>query len=182
MSHQKTIEDFVIKNVPDGSRLIDVGCGAGEMALWLAKIKKRCLINGVDTNKEDIHLAKAAAGSKASIKFHMNSAEALTQKFGASQYDIAISNHSFHHYENTLQVLQEIYMILKPAGRLLLTELEPAYGKTQDDCIRFPTRKIISILKKANFRTESFATAPPGVFLIIATKHTKSLLMPYSRH
>lgn len=121
-----------IANLTPDQSVLEVGCGYGATARFLAKTVG-CSV--VATNISDRELAEArrltkAAGLDDKVRFAYGDFHALD--FQDGQFDVYWCQESFLHAVDKLQVLQEAYRVLKPGGRLVLTELLVRDG-TPDD-------------------------------------------------
>ncbi len=99
-------------------RLLDIGCGTGEIARLLQRILPNTQIDGVDLSPEMIRQAKNKQLSNA--VFQIGDAEKLP--YEADTFDMAVCSQSFHHYPNPSRALLEAYRVLKPGGIFLLCD------------------------------------------------------------
>lgn len=102
--------------------VLDVGCGAGGPAAFVAR-RARCRVIGIDLNENGVREASRLA--------HRNSLERLSfQVADASKplpfqdrtFDVVFSIDSINHFENRLSVLREFRRLLRVGGRLLFTD------------------------------------------------------------
>lgn len=103
-----------------GLRLLDVGGGTGAAAEWVAP---ECSVDVVEP-----HEAKVAHGRAArpELRFHVAGAEALPFPDGA--FDRALALFAFHHFADQARALRELRRVLRPGGRVVLQEADPARG------------------------------------------------------
>lgn len=74
---------------PRGAHVLDIGCGTGEDAIWLAA--QGYVVHGVDESPRMIEAAKARARERGSTAtFECRSAQSLSQE--PAGYDVVISN------------------------------------------------------------------------------------------
>jgi ubiquinone/menaquinone biosynthesis C-methylase UbiE len=115
-----TVDNALIK---PGDRLLDVGCGTGEVTL-LAKIRtKDGQVYGIDPAPEMIAAARRKAGRKGlDVDFRVGVIESLP--FEESTIDVVTSSLMMHHLPEDLKErgLTEVYRVLKPGGRLLIAD------------------------------------------------------------
>lgn len=108
-----------------GSRLVDVGCGTGELAMS-SILKGAVSAIGIDATPAmiDIATARARAG-RSRAGFQVAIAEALPFPDGSA--DIVTSTYFFHHLPSDVkrQALREMWRVLAPGGRLVITD----YGR-----------------------------------------------------
>ena len=97
-----------------GRRLLDVGCGNGNLFKHFPGEKYELF--GVDFSENMISEAKKQCGGKAS--FFISDAERLP--FEDNSMDIITCNASFHHYVQPGKVLREMHRVLKKGGALII--------------------------------------------------------------
>ncbi|MFL6464788.1 MAG: class I SAM-dependent methyltransferase [Bryobacteraceae bacterium] len=105
------------------SRVLEVGCGAGGCALYLARTVG-ATVTGIDVNENGIRNARSLAqteGLTSQVSFELADAG---QKllFADNSFDAVFSNDAMCHIPRRLQVLEEWYRVLKPGGRMLFTD------------------------------------------------------------
>jgi len=107
--------------------VLDVGCGTGENALYLAE--KGFSVVGVDLSTRAIDAAKAKAIER-KLKVYFRIANALSLDFKNGYFDNAIDSGLFHTFNDNDRVdfASEIALVLKPDGRyfmLCFSDKEP---------------------------------------------------------
>jgi SAM-dependent methyltransferase len=96
---------------PQYGEFLDIGCGAGDyLHLMLAKGWK---VRGVEPSEFG-----AAEGRRAGLDIFNGTLDKA--KFPENMFDYVRSNHSFEHLHNPVEVLDEIYRILKPGGKVYI--------------------------------------------------------------
>ena len=116
-----------------GERLLDVGCGSGKLARAAARTLSRNDVGaaagdvlGIDATPGMIRIArKAALAERSAARFEVGVAEALPMADGA--VDAVTSSFFFHHLPSEVkrQALREMWRVLAPGGRLVITD----YGR-----------------------------------------------------
>lgn len=105
------------------SQLLDLACGSGKPTLRIAQ-KTGCHVSGVDLHSDAIVSAKANArelGYEGRTKFYQgNAAERLS--FMSSSFDAITCIDAINHLPDRPRVLEEWHRVLKPGGRLLVTD------------------------------------------------------------
>lgn len=106
-----------------GKRALDLCCGAGWLALELARAGKE--VDAVDISLEEIEIAKNyQAGLNEEIPGKTNWIVADLNIFTADEgkYDLATSWDGLHHIKNIDRLCYEISRVLKPGSYFLLSE------------------------------------------------------------
>ncbi|MDO8424599.1 MAG: class I SAM-dependent methyltransferase [bacterium] len=107
--HKKFLKYF--KNVPSGTKILDIGCGIGE---FIAELQGRgCEVWGVDFNKNHTEIAKNKFGLKNIYTMDFND---FFAKEGLPQFDIITIFGLLEHIDNHLELVQKVKKILKPGG------------------------------------------------------------------
>jgi ubiquinone/menaquinone biosynthesis C-methylase UbiE len=115
-----TVDNALIKT---GDRVLDVGCGSGEVTLLAKTRTKGGQVYGIDPAPEMIAVARKKAGRRGlEVDFRVGVIESLP--FEESTMDVVTSSLMMHHLPEALKVrgLGEIYRVLKPGGRLLIAD------------------------------------------------------------
>jgi SAM-dependent methyltransferase len=107
----------------DKSSVLEIGCGSGGYAVYLAK-SAGCRILGLDINAEGIRNANVLA-EQANV-----GGRAAFQQFDVSQplpekddtFDAVYSNDVLCHVEHRAQVFANVFRVLKPGGRFLFSD------------------------------------------------------------
>ena len=160
--------------IHSGDRVLDVGCGTGEVTL-LAKIRaNEGNVYGIDPAPEMIAVARKKAARKGlDIDFRVGVIETLP--FPDASLDVVTSSLMMHHLPENLKVrgLAEIYRVLKPSGRLLIADflrptgsfLNHAYiAFTRHHGLRSGVEDLQTLLEKVGF---SQITQPGEKVLLI---------------
>ena len=144
-----------------GQTLADLGCGRGGPGLWLARAAGVSLV-GVDFSPVAVDQATRRAalfGVTATARFVVG--DLAGTPLPAAHADAAVSIDAFHFAADPPAATAEARRILRPAGRLVLTNWQP---KVHDDA-RLPARLRIDwarLLPEAGLtrRVVVTATAP----------------------
>jgi ubiquinone/menaquinone biosynthesis C-methylase UbiE len=112
-----------------GKSLLDVACGSGGPALRLAA-STGCSVTGIDLHESAIAAAKSMAAQRNLAKraqFSIgNAAERLP--FPDAAFDAILCIDAINHLPDRPRVLAEWARLLKPGGRLLLTDATTVTG------------------------------------------------------
>ncbi len=100
--------------LPDDARILDVGCGDGFHLRLLREYGNRSWkLEGVDLDRRAVEAAK-----RSGLTVHDGSVDTLDLPEG--QYDLAFMIQTIEHVERPDVVLQAVYRLLKPGGRLVV--------------------------------------------------------------
>lgn len=105
------------RDLPHGSPVLDLGCGAGiPAALWLAE--KGFAVTGVDVSERQLELARELVPGAAFLKADMTEVG-----FGPESFAAVVALHSVIHVprEEHPAVLESIHRWLRPGGFFLAT-------------------------------------------------------------
>lgn len=115
---RELILDFVAPVA--GLRILDVGCGDGELAVQLWK--RGAKVTGIDASPQMIEAAcSRAARHGADIVFGVASAQSLP--FPQATFDAVVAVTVLCFIENGIAVVREMSRVLRPGGRLVIGEL-----------------------------------------------------------
>jgi ubiquinone/menaquinone biosynthesis C-methylase UbiE len=116
-----------------GERVLEVGCGTGNLALAVKRLRPDVTVAGLDPDPKA--LARAARKGRAAglaVAWQRGFAEHLPYEEGA--FDHVLSSLMFHHLDpdGRRQMLAEVRRVLRPAGSLNLIDFgdggEHAHG------------------------------------------------------
>jgi SAM-dependent methyltransferase len=111
--------------LPDRGKVLDVGCGGGQLVCWLAEIRPTAEIVGLDLSQEQVERATRRAseqGISERVRFVQGSA--LELPFEADCFDAVTSVASIKHWPDQDKGLWECVRVLKPGGWLLVFEAD----------------------------------------------------------
>lgn len=116
----------------DGASVLDVGCGTGRLARWIAAIVGASgSVVGIDPLPERVAIARAHASG---VRFEVGRAEDLSA-FASGTFDAVCMSSVFHWVADKPKALAEARRVLKPGGRFGLTtmarELNPFATTTE---------------------------------------------------
>lgn len=112
------IADVIVHLGLNSFKLLDIGCGTGNLIKLIDKKFTGCQITLCDASVEMLALSKnkLSLSKKNSFKYVNKSAEKLEYN---NQFDIITSVHLNHFFKDQSVLLKKIYNALKPGGLLL---------------------------------------------------------------
>lgn len=113
-------------------RIIELGCGAAQMARQLLARHPDCAIVGLEVDQRQ-H-GKNLASPQAGLEFLNAGAQAIP--FDAGRFDLALMLKSLHHVPLDLmaQALAEVHRVLRPDGLLYVSE--PVFAGALNEVMR----------------------------------------------
>jgi len=112
------VESFS-REVPDGSAILDVGCGTGRALLILGR-RRPALLAGFDISPRAIDVARdRLRGLDADLR--VGDAEA-SLPWPDGTFDAVTMTATIHHFPHPEKVIGNVFRVLKPDGRLIIAE------------------------------------------------------------
>ncbi|MCF6158961.1 MAG: class I SAM-dependent methyltransferase [wastewater metagenome] len=112
---QETLKRLDIK--PD-SKLLDIGCGTGSLLQAISlRYPSVCLV-GIDLSREMLK----AAHKKHIKKSHLITGQSQELPFRSNSFDTVVSCNVFHYLHKPQKCIREIIRILKPGGKIIITD------------------------------------------------------------
>jgi len=112
----------------DAIRCLEIGCGAGQNSVFLAKQGAQC--TAIDISEEMLaHGRKLAAAENVEVDFQCVSMDSLHEgAWGAGSFDLIHSTYALPFSADPAKVISNSAGLLKPDGTLLLTTGHPLYA------------------------------------------------------
>lgn len=157
---------FVLLDIKAKAKALDVGCGVGTLAFYLAS--KGFDVTGVDVSSRAVEIAKGNILSKElHVDFQLGDVSKLKTK---EKYDLVICTEVVEHIEDDLAFVKSIYKQIAPKGYLFLSTPSvnaPLYRlgmlKKFDDEVghlrRYTEESITELVSKSGFEVIESAKA-----------------------
>lgn len=100
------------------SRVLDVGCGTGELLRRVRANVPDAVLAGLDPVPEMLDVARDKLSSRDDLR--VGYADRLP--WNAGTFDVVVSCNMFHYISQPLVALREMARVLRPAGALVLTD------------------------------------------------------------
>lgn len=123
---QNNLIEYCIKkfSILSDKDLLDIGCGNGVVALYVADNYSVNSVTGVDLNPNNVEIANAEKKkrNKHNVNFIEGDAQDLSQ-IKSNSIDIIINIESAFHYPQKELFINEIDRILKPGGQFVIADI-----------------------------------------------------------
>lgn len=117
--HKKVINSF---NIRENSKVLDAGCGTGNLLYLLSRKKRHYNLYGIDISEKMIKIARAKLKSVSDLELRLECVEEV--EFGKGYFDYIFSTEAFHHYGDHDLAMQNFYKSLKKQGRLVVVDFD----------------------------------------------------------
>ncbi|MBL9124103.1 MAG: methyltransferase domain-containing protein [Planctomycetaceae bacterium] len=101
-----------------GARVLDVGCGTGNLLAWVADAFPEVELIGIDRCRPMLAQGLCKLGERA--EFIQADSQALP--LPSRHFDVLLNTHCFHHFPDQAQAAREMFRVLKPGGELLVID------------------------------------------------------------
>jgi len=99
-------------------RLLDVGCGTGVLMEAIAAAIPDVELAGADASPEMLAVARRRLGDGALLR----EGQAERLPFADGSFDVVSSTNAFHYFRDPVAALEEMARVLRPSGRLVITD------------------------------------------------------------
>jgi len=150
---------LVKRNFVNG-KILDMGCGSGEMMVALASYFPECEITGIDISHPLLEYA-----SRLKIIHHLNdrvqfiNGDVKKMAFEDNYFDVAFNVNMVHFIDDPIPMLNELERVLKPDGYLFIKDLRYSWLKIFELEIEnsYKIKKAKELLKGSNLRNGLFS-------------------------
>jgi ubiquinone/menaquinone biosynthesis C-methylase UbiE len=112
----------------DGGRILDAGCGAGQVAIELARAFPTAAVLGVELSVPLLGIAEAAAkDAHLSSRALWGKADVESLPFADDAFDVVVNVNMLHHVERPVAMLNEMERVLAPRGVLILEDIKRSW-------------------------------------------------------
>lgn len=116
--------------LPEGSHGLDVGCGVGLYALWLAEaVGARGRVVGIEPSAERVEAARDLVGRVLSPpRLEFREGDAAKLDAADATFDWVWCGDVLHHVQDTAGALAEFARVVRPGGRIVVKESQLLHG------------------------------------------------------
>ena len=129
--------------IQPGMRILDIGCGAGEVAMLAAeKVGAAGSVVAIDRSPDVLMIARdrAKASGLPHIVFEMASAEAFVNK---ALFDLVIGRYVLIHQSDPVALLRAVARLVKPGGAVAFHEI-----RLRQKCGSMPNVPLFELIEK----------------------------------
>jgi SAM-dependent methyltransferase len=129
--------------------VLDAGCGRGTYTRHLLKYSKQ--VFALDYSTDHINALQRRLGYLPQLSLHVGSAENLP--FPNEKFDLVIHCEVLEHIHNDRKVVSELYRVLRPNGRLVLSVPVPPAPIDDSEHVRegYTLKEIFQLLQEFGF-------------------------------
>uniref|UniRef100_A0A7S4G0T2 Methyltransferase type 11 domain-containing protein n=1 Tax=Eutreptiella gymnastica TaxID=73025 RepID=A0A7S4G0T2_9EUGL len=114
--------DYITRDVDvKGKRMVEVGCGRGGGAYYVASSRKPLRYSALDFSPQNLKLARARFSNVQCLEF--KESNAMDLPFDANSIDLVLNVESSHCYPDIARFYSEVHRILCPGGFFLYADL-----------------------------------------------------------
>jgi len=111
-------------NLLPGQRVLDIGCGTGGSAFYMAR-KYEVFVHGVDLSENMIEIAKEyreemEPAVKHRVQFYVE--DAINMGYPSNFYDVLYCRDTILHIPDKLSLFKKFLGCLKPGGKLMISD------------------------------------------------------------
>ncbi|MEI7892542.1 MAG: class I SAM-dependent methyltransferase [Myxococcales bacterium] len=110
-------------SLPEGARVVDIGCGGGNILTALGALRPDLLLRGVDLHGSMVQRTRRLA-SQRKVRVEAVEGDAMALPFADGEFDAAYSVASIKHWPDARRGLLEASRVLRPGGSLLVVEAD----------------------------------------------------------
>jgi ubiquinone/menaquinone biosynthesis C-methylase UbiE len=145
---QKPIVSEFIGTTPYQNAL-DAGCGRGLYTRIL--LERANKVSALDYSENHINALRRRLGNLSQLSLHVGSADNLP--FGSQQFDLVVHCEVLEHIDDDKKVLSEIFRVLQPGGKLIISVPVPPAPFHDSEHVRegYTLEQISQLLKDSGF-------------------------------
>ncbi len=170
-------------NLPPGAAIADLGCGTGTTALMLARYYN-FRVSAIDISAANIERAVQRMDPGHPVRFCQADAQQLP--FSDSELDGVIAECTFSLFSEQKKVLAEIKRVLKPGGKLAITDMATSGALPEDiagilapwTCLAdaVDQETYLAMFAAAGFTLQTMADESAGLISLVRKLKRKLLL------
>jgi SAM-dependent methyltransferase len=101
--------------------VLDVGCGAGRLAVSLSQIAKH--VTGIDLTPQMLDQARALQVTEGRTNITWQQGDIMSLPFADGAFPVVVTQGTFHHLTDAHSVFAEMVRVVQPGGRVAVIDL-----------------------------------------------------------
>lgn len=122
-NHLKMILEFL--KIKSGMKILDLGTGTGYLAFPIAERYPDTEVTGLDIVEKALCVNRSQAKYKNIKNLNFISYDGISFPFADGTFDMVITRYALHHFPKINDTFCEISRVLKPHGKLFLSDPAP---------------------------------------------------------
>ena len=136
---QVDLHERLIRDLPWGSRLLDVGSGGGQHAVQIVQARPDLSVAGIDISTTMVNRSRELARrANVADKVTFELGDALNLMFDSDSFDAVYCAGPLKQVADKSRVLRECHRVLRPGGKLLAMDVNR--GCSYEDVVAFVNR------------------------------------------
>lgn len=131
-----TVVDALFFELPDGCRVLDVGCGSGQIAIRIARRHPRAQVLGIDLSRAQIGRARPRGLGTPNVHFAV--VDALSLPLREESFDFVFSVALIKHLPDRSRGLEQMKRVCREGGSVCVIEVNK--GLSWEETRRFVGR------------------------------------------
>ncbi|MEO1430881.1 MAG: methyltransferase domain-containing protein [Cyanobacteria bacterium J06633_8] len=163
--------------ITDSSRVLDMGCGNGNAAVWLAQ-QTGCEVVGIDISQVRIDNAQNLVKDYPGLNISFKKASATNLPFETGAFTHVWSQATLYHVHDRIRALEEIHRVLEEGGTFLFDDLVTPRSEISESSRRYVYERL---LFEPTFSQESYTEnlGTLGLMVLEATNLSLHLRKSY---
>jgi ubiquinone/menaquinone biosynthesis C-methylase UbiE len=157
---RETINHYLDQHAPPGSKVIDVGCGLGDVLAGLRGGQYE--LAGMDYARSNVEAARRRLGDRATIK----QGSIYEIPFESDAFDVALCLEVLEHIEDDARGVRDIARVLKPGGFLIAavpyTYYWPEYLTLMGHFRHYTRESFARLMDENGLKTEGYLANYPN--------------------
>ncbi len=148
------------------SKVLDVGCGNGNTAIWLAETTG-CEVVGIDLSGVRVKNAQEKAKNHSQLRISFEKASATNLPFADNSFTHVWSQATIYHIQEREKALQEIQRVLQEGGTFIFDDLITPTSEISPLGLKYVYERL---LFKPSFSFEGYADFLSQLGLLVSDK------------